>query len=294
VTRWLDGLTWDGKKRVWRFFPDAYGAEVSEYTQACAEVFFGSAVARAYDPGCQADVTVVLIGDQGIGKSRGLAALVPEPSWFTDDLGGDLHDRKVGEGLQGKWLIEFSEFARLNRAALDVVKAFLSRRVDHYRPAYGHVARDFKRQCVFIGTTNNRLPLQDLENRRFMPVHCPQEVIDIAPHRDQLWAEAVSRYKAGEPWWIKDQALLKTVKERQDDARQHDEWEEILRHALKRVNQVTLTAAAKRLGLPMDRFDKSLQTRLGLVMKTIGFTRRRASTGDRAYSWVRESKRGTA
>jgi Protein of unknown function (DUF4058)/Virulence-associated protein E-like domain len=48
---------------------------------------------------------------------------VPDQSWYTDDLGGDLSDRKASEGLQGKWLVEFSEFARINRSTLEVVKA---------------------------------------------------------------------------------------------------------------------------------------------------------------------------
>jgi predicted P-loop ATPase len=285
---WLDSLRWDRKQRLRTFFTDAYGSEMSDYTAACAKVLFLSAVARAYQPGCQADVMVVLIGDQGIGKSKGIAELVPDPSWYTDDLGGDLHDRKAGEGLQGKWVIEFGEFARINRATLDVVKSFISRRVDHYRPAYGRVAKDFPRQCIFVGTTNNPLPLQDLENRRFMPVHCPKDVTDIAAQREQLWAEAVHRYKAGEPWWISEKALLKTVKEQQEEARQHDEWEDLLREELKLLSHITLAEAAGRLGLTKDRLDKGTQIRLGLVMKAIGFSRKRETTGTRPYYWERD------
>jgi hypothetical protein len=291
LTTWLNSLIWDRKKRLDTFFAHTYGAEYSTYTAACGYVLFISAVARAYEPGCQADVVVVLIGDQGIGKSRGIADLVPDPSWYTDDLGGDLYDRKAGEGLQGKWLIEFGEFARINRATLDVVKAFLSRRVDHYRPAYGRIAKDFPRQCVFVGSTNNDQPLQDLENRRFMPVRCYNQIADIAPQRDQLWAEAVYRYRAGESWWVTDKTLLSTVKEQQENARQHDEWEEILRESLKPLTQITLSEAANRLHISMDHLDKSTQTRLGLVMKAIGFIRKRETSGDRAWYYVREEKR---
>jgi putative DNA primase/helicase len=290
---WLDSLVWDGTQRLRTFFANTYGAEVSDYTAACADVMFISAVARAYEPGCQADVMVVLIGDQGIGKSKGIADLVPDPAWYTDDLGGDLYDRKAGEGLQGKWLIEFGEFARINRATLDVVKSFLSRRVDHFRPAYGRTAKDFPRQCIFIGTTNNPMPLQDLQNRRFMPVLCPKDVADdIGAQRDQLWAEAVHRYKAGTPWWITDQELLRTVKERQEDARQHDEWEEVLKESLIDISLITLMDVADRLDIPIERLDKSTQTRLGLAMKAIGFTRKRDTTrGPRRYYWVRDEDR---
>jgi 5S rRNA maturation endonuclease (ribonuclease M5) len=288
LTRWLDSLKWDGTRRIDVFFSKTYDTGYSKYTAACGEVLFLSAVARAYKPGCKADVVVVLIGDQGLGKSKGIEDLVPNQSWFTDDLGGDLYDRKAAEGLQGKWIVEFGEFARINRATLDVVKAFLSRRVDHYRPAYGRVTKDFPRQCIFVGTTNNPLPLQDLENRRFMPVRCRSYNGEIPKLRDQLWAEAVVRYKKGHPWWITDATLIETVKAEQEDARQHDEWEDILRESLVGIDTVTLSDVAERLGIKADRLDKSVQTRLGLVMKAIGFMRKRETSGTRTYYWKRE------
>jgi predicted P-loop ATPase len=285
---WLESLVWDEVPRLDTFFAHTYHADYSPYTSACADVLFLSAVARAYQPGCKADVMVVLIGDQGLGKSKGIEELVPEQWWYTDDLGGDLYDRKAAEGLQGKWIVEFGEFARINRATLEVVKAFLSRRVDHYRPAYGHMAKDFPRQCIFVGTTNNPLPLQDLENHRFMPVHCHGFSSDIVEKREQLWAEAVARYKAGVPWWITDPTLLKTVKEQQEDARQHDEWEDLLRESLTGVTKITLAEVAEKLGVKADRLEKSVQIRLGLVMKAIGFTRQREMKhGTRAYYWIR-------
>ena len=101
-----------------RFFTEAYECVYTSYVGECARVLFLSAVARAFKPGCQADVMVVLIGPQGAGKSMGIASLSPRPEWYADDLGCDLTEGKAGEGLQGKWLFEFSEFARVNRATL--------------------------------------------------------------------------------------------------------------------------------------------------------------------------------
>jgi putative DNA primase/helicase len=288
LVTWLDSLTWDQEARLDNFFIETCEAEENDYTRACAKVFFLQAVARAYRPGCKADLVVTLIGDQGIGKSKVLSQLVPDLSWYTDDLGGDLYERKVAEGLQGKWLIEFSEFARINRSTIDMTKAFLSRQVDHYRPAYGHIAKDFPRQCVFVGTTNNPLPLQDLENRRFMPIRCPRIMIDVTPERrDQLWAEAVYRYKAGESWWITEHALIETAKEKQQEARQHDEWEDILREALVGRTTISMEDAAKKLAIPIDRLDRGTQTRIGLALKAIGLTRKRDGKALRPYFWER-------
>ena len=289
LTGWLDSLKWDGSTRLHRFFHDAYGCELGPYAEACADVLFVSAVARAYQPGCQADVMVVLIGAQGLGKSMGMAGLCPDPSWYADDLGGDLFDRKAGEGLRGKWLIEFSEFSRINRATLDVVKAFVSRRSDYYRPAYGRTHKDYPRTCIFVGTTNDPHPLHDRENRRFMPVHCTQaNVAWVAASRDQLWAEAVTRYRHGVKWWVTVPTLLVDVAEKQDEARQADFWETVLSEKLGHRDVITMREAADALDIRTDKMDRSSQTRIGFALKSLGYTRKRVrNTSKLTYEWSR-------
>jgi predicted P-loop ATPase len=290
LTAWLDGLAWDEKARLDTFFTIC-GAPADPYTAACARVLFLSAVARAYQPGCQADVMVVMIGRQGIGKSQSLISLVPDESWYTDDLGSDLHERRAAEGLQGKWLVEFSEFARINRATNDMVKSFISRRTDRYRPAYGRTAKDFPRQCIFIGTTNDAQPLKDVENRRFMTIECPGYFVSIgASERDQLWAEAVHRYRHSEPWWILDKPLQDAIREHAEEARQHDPWEEVLRPWLQDVTQTTQHEVARLLDIPEVRLDRSLKTRLGIALAALGFRHKRVREGDQLkYRYERSS-----
>jgi predicted P-loop ATPase len=188
-------------------------------------------------------------------------------------------------------LVEFGEFARINRATIDMTKSFLSRLTDRYRPAYGRTAKDFPRQCIFIGTTNNRQPLQDVENRRFMPLWCPQYFIDLTPtYRDQLWAEAVSRYQAGEPWWLTDASLLTLAKQRQEEARQADAWEDILSEKLANQQHTTMAEVWTILGIKVDRLDKPIQTRLGLAMQALGWERKRVRSGN-IRSYIYERKR---
>jgi predicted P-loop ATPase len=287
LTAWLDLFKWDGVARLDQFFPKAYGAEATDYTAACAKVLFISGVARAYQPGCQADVMVVLIGPQGLGKSMGIASLCPDPTWYADDLGCDLFDRKAGEGLRGKWLIEFSEFSRINRATLDVAKAFVSRRSDYYRPAYGRIHKDYPRTCVFVGTTNDDHPLHDRENRRFMPVHCVKaDTSWITSNRDQLWAEAVSRYRGGEQWWVTVPTLLQKIAEHAEEARQADSWIEILDEEIGHMVAISMRIAADALKIRPDQLTRAMETRIGLALKALGYTRKRVRTGNGlAYEW---------
>ena len=69
------------------------------------------------------------------------------------------------------------------------------------------------RQCVFAGTINPPAEGRYLKDptgaRRLWPVAC-RGMIDLAgleAARDQLWAEAVHRFKAGEPWWLETPEL---------------------------------------------------------------------------------------
>jgi Virulence-associated protein E len=287
LTEWLNSLKWDGVARINRFFHAAYGAEATDYAAVCGKVLFISGVARAYQPGCQSDVMVILIGPQGLGKSMGISSLCPDPSWYADDLGCDLFDRKAGEGLRGKWLIEFSEFSRINRATLDVAKAFVSRRSDYYRAAYGRIHKDYPRTCIFVGTTNDDHPLHDRENRRFMPVRCVKADKDwISANRDQLWAEAVARYRDGEEWWVTVPTLLEEIAQHAEEARQGDSWEEILGEELGHMVVVNMMIAANALKIRPDQLNRSTETRIGLALKALGFERKRARTnGNRAYEW---------
>ena len=290
LTDWLDSLSWDGESRINSFFKDAYGCELDPYTSECGRILFLSGVARAYDPGCQSDVMVVMIGRQGTQKSMGVASLSPFPNWYADDLGCDLFEGRAGEGLQGKWIFEFSEFARINRATLEAVKSFISRRVDHYRPPYGRIARDFPRSCIFIGTTNNQNPLMDLENRRFLPVHCKDgNARWIAKNRENLWAEAVRRYRDGEQWWVTDGELARDCVAHQEAARMDDAWEAILEESLVDREKVTMREAADKLLIKVDRLDRSVQTRIGIVLSAIGFKRKRIrNDGKREYIYERK------
>jgi len=70
------------------------------------------------------------------------------------------------------------------------------------------------------------------------------------------------------------------VKERQADARQHDEWEQILRPKLMTKITITMAEAAEFLGIGPDRLDKATHTRIGMAMQALGWERKRVRHGD--------------
>lgn len=210
---------------------DYLGAEDTPYTRAVSRKAFVAAVARIIDPGCKFDCMTVLVGKQGRYKSTMLSIMGGQR--FSDSL-RTFEGQKADEQLRGTWLIEVSELQGFKNAEVETIKGYLSRRTDRYRPAWGRTLREFPRQCVFFGTTNASDFLRDTTGgRRFWPIDIDERertksvVNDLTNEQDQIWAEAVTRYRAGEPLYLTgevEQAALNI----QEDHREVDAWEGIL------------------------------------------------------------------
>ncbi|WP_052383998.1 VapE domain-containing protein [Litchfieldella xinjiangensis] len=230
VRDYLESLTWDGTPRLDTWLTDCAGVEATPYSQAVGARTLIAAVARAIKPGCKVDTMLVLEGPQGLKKSSLIAALVPDERWLAEDLGADIGDKDALQALRGKWIIELAEMANMARSQVRKVKQFLSSRVDRYRPSYGRCTKDFPRQAIFIGTINPEGGGGYLSDptggRRFWPVVCVRVDIErMQTEREQLWAEAVARYRQGEPWWL-DSATEAVAREEQAARQIENPWEE--------------------------------------------------------------------
>lgn len=221
---YLASLRWDGTERIKGWLCCYLGVKPSEYASKAGAWWLGQAVARAFHPGTQADYTLVLEGEQGLRKSQALRLLASD-DWFTDQI-ADFASKDSSMDLQGKWIIELGEFDRLAHKP-SVVKAFLTRQTDHFRPPYGRNSKEFPRQCVFAATVNLDEYLTDASgNRRFWPVRCGTIDLDrLARDRDQLWAEAVRRFRDNrERRWPFEPDEVKAFTGEQEDREELDVW----------------------------------------------------------------------
>ncbi|MFN3983771.1 MAG: VapE domain-containing protein, partial [Caldilinea sp.] len=102
----------------------------------------------------------------------------------------------------------------------------MTRTTDRFRPPYGRYTVEVPRQCVFAGTVNPDTYLRDeTGNRRFWPLRCGTiDIAALARDRDQLWAEAVHRFREGAIWWIDDPAILAEAAAAQEARYQADAW----------------------------------------------------------------------
>jgi putative DNA primase/helicase len=156
---------------------------------------------------CKFDHILTFSGKEGAGKSYLLSKMGMQ--WHSDSF-GSLHNKEAVEQVQGVWLMEVGELFGFKKAEADQIKLFLSKREDRFRVAYGRRVEVFPRQCVFFGTTEEEMFLKSVNgNRRFWPVKIDPDLAsknvftDLDPETvDQLWAEAVQAFKAGEKLYL--------------------------------------------------------------------------------------------
>lgn len=219
IREWLQVLRHDGKSRIgsWLIFalgesPETLDAGLCEYLRLVGRYWLLGMVNRVMEPGCKFDYCPVLEGPGGYRKSTLVEALAG--SAYYSDTHFDVARGKEGqEQVQGLWLYEIAELANFGKAEVGLIKAFITAKVDRYRPSYGRVVESFARQCLLAGTTNDKKYLKDRTgNRRFWPIPVGK-VINIEfvrKFREQLFAEAYQLYLAGEAFTPspKDEARL--------------------------------------------------------------------------------------
>ena len=269
LKEWLDGLEWDGTHRLHDVLPRGFGTPLTPYHVRVGECWLISMVARALRPGCKVDTMPVFEGSQGAGKSSALAILGGE--WFGE-CHEDFGSKDFVLSLKGRWLIEVAEMHAFRRADVDRLKGIMSTRIDRVRLPYGRVTEEHPRQSVFAGTTNrDDWQADDTGARRFWPVRCGFLNPDwLRENREQLFAEAVARFKAGEDWW--SVPVLQASTEA-DERRPEDPWEEIIGSYME--HQRTYSAR-EILGGPLliDIKDQSnaAAKRVGVILRRLGWS----------------------
>ncbi|MCV6576604.1 MAG: virulence-associated E family protein, partial [Cohaesibacter sp.] len=108
--------------------------------------------------------------------------------------------------------------------------------------------------------------------RRFWPVMTNRVERDrIEADRDQIWAEAVSMYQLGNPWWIQ-QEEEELVQKEQQARTAGDIWEGVIAASVKQyyASEIyPLKEAINALGLPMDRATNLHFDRIAKILKKL-------------------------
>src|SRR5690625_4648058 len=110
IIEYIKSLTWDKQNRLESLFIDFLGAQDDKYTRTVTRKMLVAAVARVFEPGVKFDTALILIGEQGIGKSYVLSRLGGE--WFNESINSFSGDEALMK-LRESWIIEIAELAAL-------------------------------------------------------------------------------------------------------------------------------------------------------------------------------------
>lgn len=237
VRDWLAGLKWDKKKRLDDWLVRLAGAEDSKYTRAVTSKWMVGLVARVFEPGCMFRMMLILEGPQDIRKSTALRTLAMRDEWFLE-TSIEMGNKDSYQALRGKWLVEFGELDSLSRSEVSKVKQYISERTSSYRPSYGRRFVDFRRQCGFAGSTNDSQYLKDETGAtRFHPIGVTRsiDIEGLEKEVEQLWAEAVVRYRAGEEPFLRDEDVKREAALITESRRQVHPWEDPVMRWLRRL-----------------------------------------------------------
>jgi putative DNA primase/helicase len=262
--------------------------------QAVFRCFLIGSVARIYDPGCKMDCMLVIEGPQSTRKSTAVRELFGERH-FTDDM-PDLGTKDAAITVGSAWCIELAELSAMvgRRKEVEVIKAFITRRVDNFRPPYGRRNVKRRRHCVLVGTTNatDDWMHDDTGGRRFWPIRCGEIDLDLLKqNRDQLWAEAVALYRLGPneggAWWFTDEAILNEAREEQEARTASDPWKTlVLEYVDTKLHTTGEDILLQCLKFTADDLKKADLMRVTSILKAAGWMKRKVQMDGKPRGWT--------
>lgn len=301
--------TWDGTKRLGTWVrrscleEDEWdGADpLQQYLARVGTWLMMAVCARVLTPGCKFDYMVIFEGAQGVGKST-LARLLGGE--FFADTGLVLGDKDSYQNLQGILVYEWGELDSLNKSEVTKVKQFISSMKDRFRASFDRRAKDYPRQCVFIGTTNEDHYLVDpTGNRRMWPVRVTRQIDTewFRENRAQLFAEALHYLAAGErfhPTPREQRDLFEPQQQQRqiENAIQaavmrylYDENQRVSVHSENGtlVNQITAQELLSKLGISVDKQTHVILRQVTAALRQAGWVRFRSTRGDRPWMFRR-------
>jgi predicted P-loop ATPase len=207
MLEWVQNLKWDGVARLDTWMIRHWGAEDTPFVREASSKWLISAVARWVEPGRKIDWMLIVVGEQGVGKTSMPSILFRDQNLV---LYGDHNHKDFHMLLHSKLCVTFDELDSFGKRESSNLKAMITCNEDSFRPPYGASIETFKRRFVLYGCGNRQEFLQHDPSgyRRYPTINVGKNKLkfsDLEEEVEQLWAEAWVRYNRGdtEYWEVK-------------------------------------------------------------------------------------------
>jgi len=300
VRDYFDKMVWDNHPRLDNWLIDYLNCDRddADYVRAVGRTMLLATVKRIYEPGCKFDHMPILEGPQGVGKSTALRIMATfhGVEYFCDNFHlKNLESKDELLKLNGVIFVELQEMSGFNKKDRDALTAFVTTTMDEYRKPYGYENDKYKRQFILTGTYNpvNGLFTDPTGYRRFWCVEVTRKVdFDaLREAREQLWAEAVHRYKSGESIVLSPE-LYDKAHEAGKSRRVIDEWTYDVLNSFGVCNFMEVREILKALDIPIKGASQIEARRVCSILKAEGFVRtQRRKGGVTVWGWERPEEK---
>lgn len=200
---WMDnGLPdWDSEEHMDFLYRHA-GVKDREWAMIIARLIFGGLVARCYQPGYDFRPTIVLEGDENIGKSWLTKSIAFDERFTTPfEFTKNMNNYEAARMMQGMVIIELADKGGIDSRTPDQIKAFLTMTHDVNRRMRSDDVEHIKRIGIIIITCNesDAYLRSGNEDTRYYTVRCNGkiDVEAIIKELPQIYAQAKHMWDIG-------------------------------------------------------------------------------------------------
>lgn len=301
---YFESLKWDGTLRLNKWLEYYLGCTTNneEYLELVGAKWMIGIVSRIYNPGNKFDTALLLEGAENKGKSSALACLarIGGQSYFTDEH-IDFQGKDSAMVLQGKLIYEMSELANWRTASSEKVKSWVSRCIDMYRPPYAKKPIERPRMFCLAGSLNpsGGLFKDSTGNRRYWIALVGNiKLEELERDREQLWAEAVHRYRLKERIWLIDNEF-ELARIEQDMRFDEDILAQKIEDTIMDIDYngsgFSLEEIIEKWGMPLEKRSNQLKNRISGHLTSIGYELARPRlAGKRPRLWMKKDPEQTS
>lgn len=208
ISEWIKSKPWDGEKRIHKLCNTITAAKnfKNEDKDFFINKWLISVVAAMEEKnGVFSKGVLVFQGVQSLGKTSWFKKLLPDEvkKYFLEGATLDPNNKDSKATALCHAIVELGELDSTMKKDIAAIKAFLSSNRDQFRFPYDRVDSRLPRRTIFCASVNaDEFLVDNTGNSRFWSI--PVEKIDYQHNIDmqQLWAEVLELYKAGEKWWL--------------------------------------------------------------------------------------------